>query len=134
MTFAERIAFVRRANGAFHVFVPYSSLCLALTACGAHAQTWPAKPVRLVVPYVAGGSTDMVARQITEKLSAELGQQFVIDNRGGAAGTIGADYVAKSAPDGYTLLFGSPPDQVTTLFLRPSLPYQPEKDFAPVAL
>ena len=100
----------------------------------AHAQTWPAKPVRLVVPYVAGGSTDMVARQITEKLSAELGQQFVIDNRGGAAGTIGADHVAKAAPDGYTLLFGSPPDQVTTLFLRASLPYQPEKDFAPVAL
>jgi tripartite-type tricarboxylate transporter receptor subunit TctC len=98
------------------------------------AQTWPAKPVRLVVPYVAGGSTDLVARQITERLSADLGQQFIIDKKGGAAGTIGADYVAKAAPDGYTLLFGSPPDQVTTLFLRASLPYQPDKDLAPVAL
>ena len=112
-----------------HAFV------LLFTMIGsAQAQTWPAKPVRLVVPYAAGGSTDMVARQITEKLSADLGQPFLIDNRGGAAGTIGADYVAKSAPDGYTLLFGSPPDQVTTLFLRASLPYQPEKDLAPVTL
>lgn len=98
------------------------------------AQTWPAKPVRLVVPFIAGGSTDLVARQIIERLSADFGQQFLIDNKGGAAGTIGADYVAKAAPDGYTLLFGSPPDQVTTLFLRASLPYQPDKDFAPVAL
>jgi tripartite-type tricarboxylate transporter receptor subunit TctC len=106
-----------------------------LTLTGtAHAQTWPARPVRLVVPYVAGGSTDMVARQVTEKLAAELGQPFVIDNRGGAGGTIGADYVAKAAPDGYTLLFGSPPDQVTRLFLSAALPYQPDKDFAPVAL
>jgi len=100
----------------------------------AGAQTWPNRPVRLVVPFAAGGSTDLVARQLTEKLAADLGQQFVVDNRGGAAGTIGADHVAKAAPDGYTLLFGAPPDQVTTLFLRASLPYQPEKDFAPVAL
>ena len=115
-------------------FVFHSALCAALIACGAHAQTWPSKPVRLVVPFPPGGSTDIVARQLTEKLAPDLGQPFIIDNRGGAAGTIAADHVAKAAPDGYTLLFGSPPDQVTTLFLRASLPYRPDKDLAPVAL
>src|SRR4051812_27488991 len=97
-------------------FMDYSrrdlfALLLIVSAAPSGAQSWPAKPVRLVVPFVAGGSTDLVARQITERLSADLGQQFLIDNRGGAAGTIGADHVAKAAPDGYTLLFGSPPDQ-----------------------
>jgi tripartite-type tricarboxylate transporter receptor subunit TctC len=109
-------------------------LLTALISFGAHAQAWPSKPVRLVVPFAAGGSTDIVARQLTEKLAPELGQPIIVDNRGGAAGTIAADHVAKAAPDGYTLLFGSPPDQVTTLFLRASLPYRPDKDFAPVAL
>lgn len=120
--------------GALHGFVPHASLCVALIACGAQAQTWPAKPVRLVVPYTAGGSTDVLARQLAEKLAPELGQTIVVENRGGASGTIAADYVAKAAPDGYTILFGSPPDQVTTLFLRASLPYRPDKDFAPVTL
>lgn len=103
-------------------------------ACGAHAQTWPSKPIRLVVPFAAGGSTDILARQLAEKLAPELGQPIIVDNRGGAAGTIAADHVAKAPADGYTVLFGSPPDQVTTLFLRSSLPYRPERDFAPVTL
>lgn len=124
---------MRRARGALS-FVPYASLLTALIAFGAHAQAWPSKPVRLVVPFAAGGSTDIVARQLAEKLAPELGQPIIVDNRGGAAGTIAADHVAKAAPDGYTLLFGSPPDQVTTLFLRASLPYRPDKDFAPAAL
>lgn len=100
----------------------------------ASAQTWPAKPIKVVIPFPAGGSTDILARILTEKLAAELGQTLVVDNRGGAAGTIGADFVAKSPPDGYTILFASPPDQVTTIFLRQRLPYDPAKDFAPVVL
>ena len=69
---------------------------------GANAQTYPVKPVRLVVPFPAGGATDILARTISLKASEKLGQQIVIDNRPGAGGTIGSDHVAKSAPDGYT--------------------------------
>jgi tripartite-type tricarboxylate transporter receptor subunit TctC len=101
----------------------------------ANAQpAYPVKPIRLVVPFAPGGSTDTIARLIGQKLDEGLGQQVIIDNRPGAGGNLGVDYVAKSAPDGYTLIFG----HVGTFGFGPSLyaklPYDPIRDFAPVAL
>lgn len=100
-------------------------------ALSARAQTWPARPLRLIVPYPAGGVTDLVARALGERLLASMGQPVVVDNRGGASGTIGMDLLAKAAPDGYTLAFSA----VSPLTLSPALgkvPYDPERDFTPV--
>ena len=97
------------------------------------AQDYPTRPIRLVVPFPPGGANDIVARVVAPKLSESLGQPVVIDNRGGAAGTIGADFVAKSAPDGYTLLM-TPAPFVITQSLYKKLPYDGQKDFVPVAL
>jgi tripartite-type tricarboxylate transporter receptor subunit TctC len=100
----------------------------------AGAQNWPTKPVRLVVPFPAGGSTDILSRAISLKASEILGQQIVIDNRPGAGGTIGSDHVAKSAPDGYTLLMATGSTHSVNPVINPRLPYNVERDFAPVAL
>lgn len=97
------------------------------------AETSPARPIRLVVPYPPGGANDIVARMVAPKLSEALGQPVVIETRGGAAGTIGADYVAKSQPDGHTLLM-TPAPFVITQSLYPALPYDGQRDFAPVGL
>ncbi len=109
-------------------------LALMLATAGASAQGYPTKPIRLVVPYPAGGPLDIMARAIGQKLTEAWKQPVVVDNRAGAGGNIGADFVAKSAPDGYTLLMGA----VATHAINPSLyskiPYDPVKDFAPVAL
>ena len=106
----------------------------AVAASSAAAQTYPTKPIRLVVPFAAGGALDVVARVIGAKLGESWGRQVVIDNRLGAAGNIGAEYVAKAAPDGYTLLMSS----VTTMAINMSLlekpPYDFVRDYAPVAL
>ncbi|HWI15412.1 MAG TPA: tripartite tricarboxylate transporter substrate-binding protein, partial [Burkholderiales bacterium] len=78
---------------------------IALAMCGgALAQTYPVKPVRMIVPFPAGGATDIVARLVAQKMSESFGQQVLVDNRGGAAGTIGSDLAAKAPPDGYTIL------------------------------
>ena len=108
---------------------------LAALACpmSAYAQDYPAKSVRLIVPFPPGGTTDVVARIIAASLSKELGQQFVIDNRGGAGGTIGADMAAKSPPDGYALLLFHL-GMVFGPALYGSLPYDVTNDFAPVSL
>ena len=109
---------------------------LSLFAAGAalaQADDYPNKPVRIVVPFAAGGSTDVVARIIGEKLSAEYKQSFLIDNRAGASGNIGAEAVAKSAPDGYTLLMGTTGVLSINSFLYKNMGYDPNKDFDPVS-
>lgn len=98
----------------------------------AAAQPYPAKPLRLVVPFPAGGATDTLARTISLKAAEKLGQQIVIDNRPGAGGTIGSDHVAKSAPDGYTLLIATGSTHSIGPIINPKIPYNVERDFVPV--
>lgn len=100
----------------------------------AAAQTWPTKPIRLIVPYPPGGTTDLLGRGIGQKLSASLGQQVVVENRPGAGGSIGAGLVAKSNSDGYTLLLGTIATHAINPNLYPDNPYDPLTDFAPVVL
>ena len=106
---------------------------LAIGAASASA-TYPAKPIRLVVPFPAGGGADFMARTLAQKLSGQLGQPVVLDHRGGAGGTIAAEAVAGAAPDGYTLLFGTMGTQAINPHLYARLRYDPLKDFAPVSL
>jgi tripartite-type tricarboxylate transporter receptor subunit TctC len=111
-------------------FLGYSSFAFAADA----APDYPNRPVRLVVPFPPGGGTDIVARVVTAKLIEGWNQQVIIDNRGGAGGVIGADTVAKSTPDGYTLLFGTPGALVINPLLNSKLPYNAMRDFVPVSL
>jgi tripartite-type tricarboxylate transporter receptor subunit TctC len=107
------------------------ALLLVLAAAAAQAQAWPAKPVRFVVPFPPGGATDVAARTLADKLTQALGQQFVVENRAGAVGAIGTTEVARSAPDGYSILFAA--DPVTTLHLvAKNLQYDVQRDFIPV--
>ncbi len=103
----------------------------ALSSRSASAETWPARPVTLVVPFAPGGGTDTFARPFAARLSQQLGQQVVIDNRAGAGGTLGAGLVAKAKPDGYTILLGSIHHAVAVNAYR-SLPYDLEKDLVPI--
>ena len=96
----------------------------------AHAQAWPAKLIKLIVPYQAGGATDITARTLGEKLSARLGQPVLVDNRGGAGGVTGTDQALKSPADGYTLLVSLGTTMLINQFLYERLPYQPQKDQA----
>ena len=95
---------------------------------------WPAKPVRIVVPFAPGGTTDILARAVAPELSKAFGQTFVVENRAGAAGNLGADIVAKSPADGYTLLMGTVGTHGINKSLYSKLPYDPQKDFAPITL
>jgi tripartite-type tricarboxylate transporter receptor subunit TctC len=116
------------------VFVLASSTLLAFSVMptkAAQAQTWPARPVKLIVPYAPGGATDALARPWADKLSQALGHQFVIENRGGASGMIGVEAAAKSPPDGYTLLF-TPNAPFSVLPHLRKTPYDPIKSFDPV--
>ena len=110
-------------------------LCIA-TLCSAQAlaQAWPSKPLRLVVPFPPGGPTDILGRAVGAKLGELLGQPVIIDNRGGAGGGIGADNVAKSPPDGYSLLLGTTGTHTINPNLYSKLPYDPIKDFVAVSL
>jgi tripartite-type tricarboxylate transporter receptor subunit TctC len=109
-------------------------LIAAAVPCGVTAQSYPAKSIRMIVPFTPGGSTDIVARVIAQKIGEAMGVQVLIDNRPGAGGNIGTEAVAKSAPDGYTLLMG----HIGTMAVNPALyvrlPYDPLRDFAPVSL
>jgi tripartite-type tricarboxylate transporter receptor subunit TctC len=100
----------------------------------AGAQSYPDKPVRLIVPFTTGSAADTLARIPAQKVSEMWGQQIVVDNRTGANGTIGADTAAKAAPDGYTLLLANDGQLATSPALNPKLPYNPLRDFAPIAL
>jgi tripartite-type tricarboxylate transporter receptor subunit TctC len=95
---------------------------------------WPARPVRIVVPFAAGGTTDILARAIAPELSRAFGQQFIVDNRGGAGGNVGAEIASKAPPDGYTLLMGTVGTHGINRALYEKLPYDPIKDFAPITL
>jgi len=106
-------------------------LAAVLLSCAAHAQSWPAKPVRFVVPFPPGGATDVAARALADKLSRALDQQFVVDNRAGASGGIGAAEVARAAPDGYTFLFAADPVETLHLVMK-SVQFDLERDFVPV--
>ena len=105
-----------------------------LFASAAAAQNYPSRPVKIVVPYPAGGSNDIIARIVAQKLAERSGQNFLVENRGGAGGNVGAEAVAASEPDGYTLLLTAPPPLTINAALYKSLPFDPAKAFAPVAL
>ena len=113
-----------------------ASALLALATClPLHAiaqDAWPAKAIRIVVPFAAGGTSDALARLLGQKLQDALKQTVIVENRGGAGGVIGADVVAKSAPDGYTLLLGTIASHAINPALQPKMPYDATKDFAPV--
>lgn len=110
------------------------ALCAGTIALPAvHAQAYPNKPIRVVVPYQAGGATDVIARVFGDKLAARLGQPVVIDNKGGAGGILGTDTVAKAAPDGYTLLVSLSTSMLINQFLYTKLPYNPQKELALVS-
>ena len=107
---------------------------LALVAAWASAQTYPVKPIRIVVPFPPGGATDILARDVAQKLSEAWGQQVIVDNRPGAGGNIGSELVAHSAPDGYTLEMGTVGTHAINASLYAKMPYDHVKDFAPVIL
>jgi tripartite-type tricarboxylate transporter receptor subunit TctC len=109
-----------------------AALSFTLVVGGVAAQSYPTKPIRLVVPFPAGGATDVLARAITISAAKQLGQSVVIDNRPGAGGTIGSDAVAKSDPDGYTLLMATGSTHSIGPLVNPKTPYVVERDFAPV--
>jgi tripartite-type tricarboxylate transporter receptor subunit TctC len=129
-TFCE--AFVGRAI----VYTTRQSLTLALCwlACTSALAQYPNKPIKIVVPFPAGGTTDILARAVGGELQKSLGQPVVIENRAGAGGNIGSDVVAKSSPDGYTLLMGTVGTHGINVTLYPKMPYDAVKDFAPVSL
>ena len=107
------------------------ALAAAMTATGAMAQAWPSRPITLIVPFAAGGTTDVLARALGERLQQSLGQPVVIESKPGAGATIGADFVAKAKPDGYTLLVGAVHHTIATSVYK-KLPYDFQKDLAPI--
>lgn len=111
-----------------------AGLVLALLAGVVTAQPWPSKPIKWVVPFAPGGTTDILARTIGEKLSVTLGQPIIVENKPGAGGGVGAEQVAKSPPDGYTIMGGTISTHAINASLYKNLPYDPVRDFAPITL
>jgi tripartite-type tricarboxylate transporter receptor subunit TctC len=111
-----------------------AGLVLALIASIVAAQPWPSKPIKWVVPFAPGGTTDILARTIGEKLSVTLGQPIIVENKPGAGGGVGAEQVAKSPPDGYTIMGGTISTHAINASLYKNLPYDPVRDFAPITL
>jgi tripartite-type tricarboxylate transporter receptor subunit TctC len=116
-----------------HPIAVFTAALLAFGASLVQAQNWPQHPVKVVVPFPAGGNTDLQARIVSEQLSALLGQQFLVENRVGASGTIAAEFVARASADGYTLFFSASP-QISVVPLVQKVNYDPIKDFAPISI
>ncbi len=112
----------------------FAACVLAACAFTVSAQPYPSKPLRFVVPFPPGGSTDLLARRLCERLQASMGQPCVVENKPGAGGAVGSEFVAKAAPDGYTLLLGVTGSHGISVSLNPKLPYHPIKDFAPISM
>ena len=110
------------------------SLIVATGPVGAQADKWPTKPITYVVPFAAGGTTDVLARIIAQKLSVAVGQPVIVDNKPGAGGNIGSDFVSKAAPDGYTILGGTISSHAINPSLYPKMPYDAVKSFVPITL
>ncbi|GMV54705.1 MAG: hypothetical protein AMXMBFR6_05100 [Betaproteobacteria bacterium] len=108
--------------------------CGPISIQNAFSDTYPSKPIKMIVPQGAGGSTDILARLVAQKLGEALGQSVVVENRPGAGGIVGVDAAAKSAPDGYTILFGSSTTMAANVSLYSKIPFDPVKDFAPIAM
>ncbi len=125
------LSLLKRRTALGLAMVAASALALGTKA---QAQEFPDRPVTLVVPFAAGGSTDVVARIIGQKMSEDLGQQVVVENVAGAGGNLGADRVARAEPDGYTILMGTVATHALNPLILKTKPYDPEKDFAPVSL
>ncbi|HPU51525.1 MAG TPA: tripartite tricarboxylate transporter substrate binding protein [Burkholderiaceae bacterium] len=111
-----------------------ASICAFLVAGVSAQEDFPSKPIRMVVPFAPGGETDIFCRAIAQRLSEVLGQNIIVDNRAGATGIVGSEHVARSAPDGYTLIFGTAATHALNLAVFKTLPYHPVRDFEPVAL
>jgi len=111
-----------------------AGLALASFAALAHAQAWPSKPIKWIVPFAPGGTTDILARTVAEKLAPVLGQPVVIENKPGAGGGVGAEFTAKAAPDGYTIMGGTISTHAINASLYNKLPYDPVKDFVAITL
>lgn len=109
-------------------------LCALAAPAIAPAETWPARPVTIIVPFPAGGNADILARALAQELSVKHGKQFIVDNRGGAGGNIGALAVARAAPDGHTLLFTSPAPIAQNRLMYKNMPFDPDRDFRPIVL
>jgi tripartite-type tricarboxylate transporter receptor subunit TctC len=117
-----------------NIIAALCSVLLLSYSCPALAQEYPVKPIRWIIPFPPGGGTDIVARMLGQKLSENLRQQVIIDNRGGAGSMVGTEIAARSAPDGYTLLFATAAGTIINPLLNPNISYDPEKDLAPVTL
>src|SRR5687767_12530397 len=122
---------MRRTRNAFALLLACTTTCVG---AGTPAQSWPSRPIRLVAPFTPAGGADVMSRIIAQALSEQLGQQVVVDNRGGAGGRIAMELVARSPADGYTLILGN----VSTFSILPAsgikLPFDPRRDFQPVSL
>ena len=110
------------------------SLLAALACASANAQDYPSKPIRYIVPFPPGGSSDLIARAVSQRMAEKMGQQVLVENRPGAGGMIGVDIVAKAPPDGYTIGLAAAGALSSNIHLYPSMPFHPEKDLAPVTM
>ncbi|HTH35367.1 MAG TPA: tripartite tricarboxylate transporter substrate-binding protein, partial [Xanthobacteraceae bacterium] len=116
------------------LYVVLAAVLRATTVPAQGEDAWPQRPVTMVVPFQAGGSADLLARILQQRMQTDFGSPFVVENRSGAGGSVGTAYVAKAANDGYTLLLGTLSGNVLNQYVYDKLPYDPERDFQPISL